>query len=224
MKKVLLSVVLGAVVFSAGANDEIAVEGECASSLFNSTYFGLGLGGSFLSNEAGLEVGGKSAGSIDKQKINRFLGAVAFGAGRTFGRAYAGGEVLVDFMKSQTNKIKKNGKELGESVRNRGITPSLGMRLGFVHNDCMAYFKPGIVFPSATIRDAEGKEAGSISKVTYFVALGGEKFFGKKFSVRGEVEYVLPAKKTFGDGGDKEKAKANGGFSIRALVAYNIQY
>jgi hypothetical protein len=211
MKRELLLIAFGVTVFSVGADTsaDVTVVEESASCQFNSTYLGLGLGGSFLENEFG---------SIKKQKVNRFLGTVAFGGGKTFGKFYAGGELSADFMKSKIKKVE------GGAVRNRGITPRLAARFGLVQNDWMAYLKTGVALPKATLRDESNAEVGDVSKVTYLVALGGERFFCKKFSVRGEVEYVFPAKKTFSENGETLKTKTNGGFNIRALVAYNVQY
>ncbi|MDR1982729.1 MAG: porin family protein [Holosporaceae bacterium] len=209
MKKVILAVVLGSFALSAGAEDVVVAE-ESADSVvdpFGGLYFGLGIGGQFSQNKSDL---------FDKQNVNRFLGTVVLGAGKVFNnKFYVGGEALVDFAKSKTQKIKRNGVVIpNASIKNRGITPELALRFGLVKADWLFYLKPAIVFPKVTGKT--GNIEKSSSKVTYSVALGLEKSFCRKFSTRLEGEYVFRTKVS--------DVKYNEGFNIRALIAYNVKF
>jgi opacity protein-like surface antigen len=209
MKKVVLMAILGSFALSVGASEEVVVTEESSDVVdpFSGAYFGLGLGGNFLKNKIS---------GYENQDINRFAGTVVFGGGKTFNsKFYFGGEVLIDFAKSKTQDVKKNGVVDG-SIKNRGITPELALRLGFVKADWLFYFKPAILFPKATVKTKRTGQEASTSKAAYSVALGLEKSFCRKFSARLEGEYVFGSK--------KDEAKFHQGFNLRALFAYNIKF
>ncbi|MDR0678580.1 MAG: porin family protein [Holosporaceae bacterium] len=212
MKKIMLAAALGSFVLSVGAGEVIVAE-ESSDGVVDSfcgAYFGLGLGGSFLKNKFE---------KMDSQNINRFIGTIVLGAGKTFNsKFYIGGEALIDFTKSKTNDIKVNGVKQNISIRNRGITPELALRFGFVRADWLFYFKPAVVFQKVSTKSNNIEM--DTSKVAYSVALGLEKTFCRKFSARLEGEYVFKTKVEKAKVG---KAEFNEGFNLRALVAYNVK-
>jgi hypothetical protein len=212
MKKIVIIGMLSAFVGCAFADNE---GGDSASDSFDGVYFALGLGGSFLENK--LSVEGIGSG---KDNINKGFGVAALGGGKTFGNSfYLGGEVLVDFGKSNIKEGWYAGRKTG-SVRNRGVVPAVLLRSGFVRNDLMIYLKAGVQFPSATVRDAAGKETETLSRPGYVIGVGVEKFLSSKFSGRLEGDYVSGNKKTYSGLG---KVEAGKGVNLRALIVYNVK-
>ena len=221
MKRMLMVGIAGAFVFAAGAEDIVAEDEavETASS-FDRVYFGLGLGGSFLKNTVERNDSG-TLESFEKQKVNRFMGNVAFGGSKVFGeKFYLGGEIFLDLAKSQKKDLKYNGAKLGEA-ESRGTVFGIGIPFGYTINEWLVYLKPAISFPKVTGKDNSNKEVGSVSKAAWSIALGVEKPFCQKFSGRLEGEYRFKASKTF-DG--NVKIKTGDGFNIRAIVAYSVKY
>ncbi|MDR1375372.1 MAG: porin family protein [Holosporaceae bacterium] len=198
------------------ATDDAAYDGaascECA---FDSVYLGLGIGGSFLKVKA------EPAPAHGDGKSNRFIGTVFVGAGKTFKKKfYVGPELMLDFTKNKTHGDYSN---TGDGTRHNGVAPQFGLRIGgIVKNSWLVYLKVAGVHSKAS-----GKFSGtelSCSKVSPALALGVEKAFCKKFSARLEGEYVFNANKTSKVNDTDCKIKNEGGFNIRALVAYNIKY
>ncbi|MDR2157877.1 MAG: outer membrane beta-barrel protein [Holosporaceae bacterium] len=221
MKKVLAAV-MGALVFSAGADEAVISEDlTSAGSEFSGVYFGLGVGGNFVKNKADYYLNNVFLCSIADHRINRFVGTVVFGGGKTFAnKFYVGGEFLLDFAKLSSYNIGFTNCKV------RGIVPELALRLGYVKNDLMFYVKPGVSFVNYSERDIrDGREGADISKAVYSLGLGVEKTICKKFSTRLECEYLFPAKKKFRQSINYPKAnyKIHNGFNLRALVVYNVK-
>jgi hypothetical protein len=203
-------------------NEEEVAPCGCA---FDSVYLGLGIGGSFLKSKVEVDKDSKST------NVNRFIGSVLLGAGKTFKKFYIGAEGLLDFTKSKSSedshKDKDSGKEVKGTLRNSGVSPQFGIRLGVVIKDnWLLFFKVAGVYDKVKLK--VGDREGSCSKITPALSLGIERSFCKKFSARLEGQYVFGASKTAKFNiGDKEKdvkIKNDGGFIIRALCAYNIKY
>ncbi|MDR3187049.1 MAG: porin family protein [Holosporaceae bacterium] len=200
--------------------DEGAVPCECA---FDSVYLGLGAGGSFLKSKAEHD---KLSGS---KSFSRFIGSVFLGAGKSFKKFYIGAEGLLDFTKSKSADIEKEtgGVTVKGTLRNGGVSPQLGIRLGAIVKDSwLIFLKVAGVYNKTSLKI--GDREGSCSKLTPALSLGVEKLFCKKFSARLEGEYVFSANKTAQytiDNKDVDvKIKNEGGFVIRALAAYNVKY
>jgi hypothetical protein len=229
MKKIIMISAMGIFALGAEAEDTVLIDDssmENASGTFNGVYFALGLGGSFLKNEADYESPfiSPSTGSFEKQNVSRFIGTAAFGGGKAFkDRFYLGAEASIDFMQSKTSDAKIGGVKICD-INNRGVTPALAIRLGFTHGNSLVYFKPAVQFPAVTFKQ-DGDEFGKINKPTWSVALGYEHSFCKKFSARLEGEWVFKTKEELRpDAVEKITAKVNGGFNVRALIAYGIKY
>jgi len=84
---------------SASFAEDVVISEQAApvENAFDTFYFGLGMGGSFVKYD------GKEATSSITKKCNRFIGSTVLGAGKTFKQKfYVGAEILVDFTKSKT--------------------------------------------------------------------------------------------------------------------------
>jgi len=199
MKKVMLSAAVCAMAFSANADvaqDVEAIE-VAQTSAFNSIYAGLGIGGSFL--------------KCEDYKANRFMGSFVLGGGKVFkNNVYAGAEVLCDAMKT---KKWKNGDN---SFQTNGFIPQIDAKVGYVFkNDALVYGKLGCAW-SKVAEYNKGKKTYSKSKASVVLGLGAEKAFCKKFSAAFEGDYNF--------GWKDDGVRFNKGWTVRALVKYNVKY
>ncbi|MDR2067946.1 MAG: hypothetical protein LBP41_03085 [Holosporaceae bacterium] len=206
------------------AVDEGSPSCQCA---FDSVYLGLGVGGSFLKAKA--EAKAEAEGISGSKNVNRFIGSVLIGGGKTFKKFYVGAEGLLDFSKSKDNYFEKDvsGVKVSGNLKSDGVSAQLGIRLGAVIKDSwLVFFKVAGVHDKVTLKT--GEREGSCSKIAPALSLGVEKLFCKKFSARLEGQYVFKADKTakflVADREVDVKVKNDGGFVIRALVAYNVKY
>ena len=112
-----------------------------------------------------------------------------------------------------------------------GFMPQINAKIGYAFNKCtLAYVKLGCAWTKVTVDISKEKidytpssgydlvkdESGSKTKAAFVLGLGAEKAFCKKFSAAVEGDY---------DFGWKYKGlKFNKGFTVRALVKYNVKY
>ncbi len=235
MKKIALMAATLATANFAFAEDVVVTEEAAPAyeNAFDTFYFGLGMGGSFVKYDGSVDIKGNNSVKLNK-RCNRFIGSAVIGAGKTFRQNfYVGAEFLMDFTKSKTKEITsdiKIGNDNGKATANckyQGFTPQFDVRFGYVNPSLNALFygKAGIVYNKykGTLDYKAGDDAankGSLEisghKMGFVLGLGAEKMFCKKFSGRLEGDYNF--------GGKKDGIKFNKGFTIRALVAYNIKY
>lgn len=175
---------------------------------FGGIYLGLGIGGNFYKNEED---------STQNQNINRFIGTVASGYGKVLNDVfYVGLEGMMDFTKSSNKDIyDNNGKSIDAKYKNCGFIPSIGVRLGYTNNSWLIYGKASASYASCAIEDTIDGSKDVISKITPALALGFERAFCRNFTTRLEGEYRFPSK--------KGSVSLNKGFTLRALVAYNVK-
>ncbi len=196
MKKVMLSAVICAMAFSANADvaEEVLVEEAVRSSVFSSIYAGLGIGGSFL-----------KCGDL---KANRFMGAFVLGGGKVFNNnVYLGGEFLSDFMKNRKWENHNN-------LQSKGYFPQVDVKAGYVfRNNVLAYGKLGCAWSKVSNYN---NGADSKTKASVVLGAGVEKAFCKKFSTALEGDYNF--------GWKKDNVRYNKGWTVRALVKYNVKY
>ncbi|MDR2645573.1 MAG: hypothetical protein LBC04_00060 [Holosporaceae bacterium] len=255
MKKIMLASLMSTFALSVSAEDG-AVIGENSSlgeaTRFDGLYLGFGLGGSSLRNKAEvveIKVGqttiDRSNKTLNKLNSKGIFGVAALGAGKVIREKwYLGGEVSLDFGKSKSKKIEPandwtitvggvvttipKGTDTGITMRNRGITPELAFRAGYVVKGAwLIYFKPSLYFPQTKLKWDEGKKTASISKARFAVALGIEHPFCEKFTARVEIGHGSKSSKEFTverDGSTKFKATSGRGFTLRALVTYNLSH
>lgn len=235
MKKILLSAAVGSLFFTANADqtvvtahEEPAIVVEQAPEVcecpFGGLYLGLGIGGSFLQNNGSVTTNGAAYQKMDNN-VNRFIGTIALGGGKVFNeKFYLGLEGMMDFTKSENKRIANNTFK----IKNTAVIPSIGLRLGYVYNCWLIYGKVSASHASteATVV-ANNVKLGSAKKFAPALALGVEKAFCKKFTARLEGEYRFESKKDFNEtiGGTNYigSVKGNKGFTVRALVAYNVK-
>ena len=211
MKKIVMLAALGMFTFAVNAEEVVVSDEvvEACDSVFGGAYLGLGLGGSFTKYKV----------VDDSVKNNRFIGTVALGAGKVFkGKFYAGAEGMLDFGKSKT---KASSKHADAKVAFSSIVPQIGVRLGYVYADwnTLFYAKVAGAFNRTKIFNGDNLAAKK-TKFAPVVALGVEKMFCKKFTTRLEGEYNFGRKMTVNDA----NFKCNKGFTVRALVAYNVKF
>lgn len=212
MKKILLSAAVGSLFFTANADqtvvtahEEPAIVVEQAPEVcecpFGGLYLGLGIGGSFLKHDADL-------------KANRFIGTVALGGGKVFKeKYYLGLEGMMDFTKQKKKEFTEDGHKI--QAKTSGCIPSIGIRLGYVYNTWLVYGKISASHASFEVNDFTENENFSVKKFAPALALGVEKAFCKKFTARLEGDWRFASK--------KEGTSTNKGFTVRALVAYNVK-
>ena len=112
-----------------------------------------------------------------------------------------------------------------DDVKIGGFIPQLNLKVGYVFkNDTLVYGKLGCVWTKFSV-DHYAKESGSDwvkidggskTKASFVLGLGAEKAFCKKFSAAVEGDYNF--------GWKQAGYKANKGWSVRALVKYNVKY
>ncbi len=198
--------------FSANADvaSEVEVIEAAQTSAFSSIYAGLGIGGSFLKTD--LEMFGIN---VLSKKANRFIGSFVLGAGKVFSNNfYVGGEFLMDFTKNKKFEYDNGDAQM------KGFIPQVDLKFGYVFkNDVLAYAKLGGAWSKVSAYAKSTDKTYSKSKLSFVVGLGVEKAFCKKFSAAVEGDYNFGFKD-----GDIIKVTCNKGWTVRALVKYNVKY
>lgn len=222
MKKVMLGAAVCAMAFSANADnvtvaDELVIVEAARASAFNSIYGGLGIGGSFLKSSPRSAFKDKwNAKDMGDMKNNRFMGSFVLGGGKVFSNnVYVGGEFLADFMKSKSEKF--NNENI--TLKSNGFMPQIAAKLGYVFkNDTLVYGKLGCAWSKAKVEAKKADESLNSSKTSGSVVLGlgAEKAFCKKFSTAVEADYNFGFK--------SQDVRFNKGWTVRALVKYNVKY
>lgn len=244
MKKVMLSAAVCALAFSANADvaSEVVVADAIQASAFNSIYAGLGIGGSFLKGddypyvEAVDDVGpdeGVKLGYMNP-KANRFIGSFVLGGGKVFNnKIYVGAEFLMDFTKNKKFSVEnvyvKTSLPAGYAEADiygkvGGFMPQVNAKLGYAFNKCtLAYAKLGCAWTKVTVDSYEAGTDDKIdnasfskTKAAFVLGVGAEKAFCKKFSAAVEGDYNF--------GWKYSGLKFNKGWTVRALVKYNVKY
>ena len=216
MKKVMLGAAVCAMAFSANAEEVVVEEAAVRTSAFSSIYGGLGIGGSFLKSDA--DYFDKDGNHHDKMKANRFMGSFVLGGGKVFrNNVYVGGEFLADFMKNKKFEVYNKSKKHTDDFSMKGFIPQLSAKVGYAFkNDTLVYGKLGCAWSKVSLYDLDSKEGGSETKSSVVLGLGAEKAFCKKFSTALEGDYNFGWK--FRD------ERHNKGWTVRALVKYNVKY
>ena len=239
MKKILLSAAMGSLFFTANADQTVVTAHEepaivveqapevceCA---FGGIYLGLGMGGSFLKNDSYGKIGTTEVKG--NNNVNRFIGTVVLGGGKVFSeKFYLGLEGMMDFTKSEKKTFKTGNADVFEQ-KNSGFLPSIGIRFGYVYNTWLIYGKVSASYASVEAKErltANNAKIASANKFAPALALGVEKAFCKKFTARLEGEYRFESKKNFTETYAGQaitgSVKGNKGFTVRALVAYNVK-
>ena len=212
MKKVMLGAAVCAMVFSANA-ENVMVVNSARTSAFNSIYGGLGIGGSFLET---------SAKDVKDVKANRFIGSLVLGGGKVFSNnVYVGGEFLMDFTKNNKKEVEFSGNKVTANMR--GFIPQIDAKVGYAFkNDTLVYGKLGCAWSKVSLENGDKKP--SKTKASFVLGLGAEKAFCKKFSAALEGDYNFGYKWQDKKDTKDVKVTCNKGWTVRALVKYNVKY
>ncbi len=184
-------------------------------------------------------------------KANRFIGSFVLGGGKVFNnKIYAGAEFLMDFTKNKKFDVVSDAttsdvyvvtdRNTDGSVKTLapgkiegkigGFIPQINAKIGYAFNKCtLAYLKLGCAWTKVTVdvsKETAGSnpiqytavpaESGSKTKAAFVLGLGAEKAFCKKFSAAVEGDYNF--------GWKYKGLKFNKGWTVRALVKYNVKY
>lgn len=252
MKRIVIFCLLGFTSSAVMADDVLEQDAQSSQeqevvterSSFDGFYLGAGIGGSFSQN--------KYDGVMKKQNVNRFIGDIHVGYGKVLReRFYLGLEVLLEGTSTKTSDAELNDdlkKNLGEilkkidkmfdgaitdpklsaKVKNKGITPEVTVKVGYVAANCMFYAKAGAakprteidVFGSAKVGATEhrGHFVEKITKVKPVIAIGAARAFGNRWNANVEVGYQFKQKVQI-LGRDFE---TNGGPKVRLGVSHTF--
>jgi hypothetical protein len=220
MKKIIFAATAALAVASAGeifadgeGGDSAAYEGDSLGGIF----FGAGGGYAFCSKDTAKSLG---TGHEVSKSNDRFMGTIIFGSGKSMSayRIYLGGEVLVDFAKTKRADQKLDGVDV--KMRNNGIAPSLGFRIGIPGSAaCTLFFlRGGVTYAKSMLEYTDWKLTNA--KFAPFFGFGAEKMFGGKISLRGDLEYRCENNKS----NDTYKLVRGHTVNSRVLVVYHVKY
>lgn len=194
MKKITLSLALAALTTSASFADEEIVQENAGKNVYDAVYLGAGVGFSSLKYDDNYDA-----------KVNRFMGALLLGAGKTIKNAYVGVEGEYDFAEKKSDN----------NASFKCALPKVSCLIGAYRGSWLAYAKAGAAFNKMDVAASNGRAAMKKSKVGFIAGLG----------VRKAVQNVA-----FGVGADycfgskHEGIKFNKGFSANVHAIYQIQY
>jgi hypothetical protein len=148
------------------------------------------------------------------------MGTIIFGSGKTMSayHIYLGGEILVDFAKTKRADQKLDGVNV--RLRNNGIAPSFGFRIGYPGTtSCTLFFvRAGATYAKSVMEYNDWKLTNA--KLAPFLGVGLEKAFSKKVSLRGDMEYRWKNNKA----NDAYKLERGHAVNIRVLGVYHVKY
>lgn len=222
-------------------------------STFRGIYLGVGGGMNFGRTTASTTINGAQhpyyaavEGIDNKLGLHRLMGSIVMGIGKTFkDKHYLSFEAMIDLAQATSYYGKANdGGQYSNShntyteikTRNNGVVPSLAVRYGLVVNpSLMIYAKLGGCYNKATAEWEASDTANlgnyakiKLSKITPIAGIGVEKAFGK-FVSRFDVEYKFHRTKNVARPNTNynvisSKVKDDGGFNIRLMLCYNINF
>ena len=128
---------------------------------------------------------------------------------------------MLDFTKNKKWDL-DNGDGSTAHLESKGLFPSVGLRLGYVvpKYNTMVYLKVSGSYSKLESFSDGDSEKIKVDKIAPSLALGLEKAFGKRFTARLEGDYRFKSKKTE----ENAELKAHEGFTVRALVSYNVRF
>lgn len=229
MKKLAFSVFAAALTFGANAADDVKTTAAATDSCCGYDGFYMGLGVAAIDD--GFRTEENFPGKFKKESDHKtkLAGTVAMGfEKRIKEKAFLGLEAGLD--------ASQNSEFDDGDARVNGLTPSVALKLGFVHPETrtMGYLKAGAAYSRAKWNTHAEDAAGNKTpyevrnfKWSPIVALGGEKLCGK-LRTRLEAEYRFRTNKTLeninGKGGiGNFKFTNRGAITLRAMAIYTIK-
>ena len=252
MKKMLLAACCGGLAFNASAEGvDVATHAvEHAHPAYEGFYYGAGIYAEKLGLKADYIASAGRSGNIFNRETMTLGGTILVGFGKKMpsNQFYAGIEVGYDFGsnsnmtemdKIQTTNIAGGNYMLYDVYAKRvGSVPNVAIRLGYVdcHSKMLSYLKVSGKWSKASLTHVSRTGqidnitpvttlTTSVSGITPAVAIGVEKAFGKKGTIRSELEYTFGRSNTVtaANGNSSVKAYKKDTIAFRTVLCYHVK-
>ena len=254
MKKMLLAACCAGLAFNASAEGvDVATHAvEHAHPAYEGFYYGAGIYAEKLGLKGDYIATNERSGNIFNRETTTLGGTILVGFGKKMpsNQFYAGIEVGYDFgsNSNMTEMDKIQTTHTGGTVtlydvhaKRVGSVPNVAIRLGYVdcHSKMLSYLKVSGKWSKASVTHESrvGAATGiastfplttltaSVSGITPAVAIGVEKAFGKKGTIRSELEYTFGRSNTVtaANGNSSVKAYKKDTIAFRTVLCYNVK-
>lgn len=252
MKKMLLAACCAGLAFNASAEGvDVATHAvEHAHPAYEGFYYGAGIYAEKLGLKADYIATNGRTGTLFNRETTTLGGTILVGFGKKMpsNQFYAGIEVGYDFGsnsnmtemdKIQTTGLAPNLVLYDVHAKRVGSVPNVAIRLGYVdcHSKMLSYLKVSGKWSKASVthesrlgaaaavdnRGALTTLTASVSGITPAVAIGVEKAFGKKGTIRSELEYTFGRSNTITSGNTSVKAYKKDTIAFRTVLCYNVK-
>ena len=254
MKKMLLAACCAGLAFNASAEGvDVATHAvEHAHPAYEGFYYGAGIYAEKLGLKADYIATNGRSGTLFNRETTTLGGTILVGFGKKMpsNQFYAGIEVGYDFGsnsnmtemdKIQTTGLAPNLVLYDVYAKRVGSVPNVAIRLGYVdcHSKMLSYLKVSGKWSKASVTHESRLGAAanvdngdllttltaSVSGITPAVAIGVEKAFGKKGTIRSELEYTFGRSNTVtaANGNSSVKAYKKDTIAFRTVLCYNVK-
>ena len=254
MKKMLLAACCAGLAFNASAEGvDVATHAvEHAHPAYEGFYYGAGIYAEKLGLKGDYIATNGRSGTLFNRETTTLGGTILVGFGKKMpsNQFYAGIEVGYDFGsnsnmtemdKIQTTHQAPNLVLYDVYAKRVGSVPNVAIRLGYVdcHSKMLSYLKVSGKWSKASVTHesrvgaADAVDNGdplttltaSVSGITPAVAIGVEKAFGKKGTIRSELEYTFGRSNTVtaANGNSSVKAYKKDTIAFRTVLCYNVK-
>ena len=254
MKKMLLAACCAGLAFNASAEGvDVATHAvEHAHPAYEGFYYGAGIYAEKLGLKADYIATNGRSGTLFNRETTTLGGTILVGFGKKMpsNQFYAGIEVGYDFgsNSNMTEMDKINTTSMAPNLvlydvyaKRVGSVPNVAIRLGYVdcHSKMLSYLKVSGKWSKASVTHESRLGAAanvdngdllttltaSVSGITPAVAIGVEKAFGKKGTIRSELEYTFGRSNTVtaANGNSSVKAYKKDTIAFRTVLCYNVK-
>ena len=254
MKKMLLAACCAGLAFNASAEGvDVATHAvEHAHPAYEGFYYGAGIYAEKLGLKGDYIATNGRTGNLFNRETTTLGGTILVGFGKKMpsNQFYAGIEVGYDFGsnsnmtemdKIQTTSTAPNLVFYDVYAKRVGSVPNVAIRLGYVdcHSKMLSYLKVSGKWSKASVTHESrlGQPTtiastlplttltASVSGITPAVAIGVEKAFGKKGTIRSELEYTFGRSNTVtaANGNSSVKAYKKDTIAFRTVLCYNVK-
>lgn len=219
---------------------------EHAHPAYEGFYYGAGIYAEKLGLKADFYGSGDRNGAVFNRETTTLGGTILVGFGKKMpsNQFYAGIEVGYDFgSNSNMTEMDKlqtaalNNYMLYDVYAKRvGSVPNVAIRLGYVacHSKMLSYLKVSAKWSKASVTHvsrtgqlnalpASRELNASVSGITPAVAIGVEKAFGKKGTIRSELEYTFGKSNTVTIPNNSLKLYKKDTIAFRTVLCYNVK-
>ena len=252
MKKMLLAACCAGLAFNASAEGvDVATHAvEHAHPAYEGFYYGAGIYAEKLGLKGDYIATNGRSGTLFNRETTTLGGTILVGFGKKMpsNQFYAGIEVGYDFG-SNSNMTEMDGVQTTSApntlvfydvyAKRVGSVPNVAIRLGYVdcHSKMLSYLKVSGKWSKASVTHESrlGQPAtitsaanmttltASVSGITPAVAIGVEKAFGKKGTIRSELEYTFGRSNTIASGNTSVKAYKKDTIAFRTVLCYHVK-